>query len=281
MKKIVTHLNPDLDAISSIWLLKRFLPGWEKAEVGFVPAGRTWEDEAADSDPNVLHVDTGMGMLDHHQTSDLTCATALTWDYVRQKRRGQPQSPLEQEAIGRMVGVVTAVDNARDLGWAEVGEDRFSFYLNNIIYGLKRILIKDDELVEYVLVILDGLLRNLKDKVKAQEKINQEGVEFKTKWGKAVAVETGNEKVLWEAEVAGYVLVIKYDPDFLQRVKIYARFDSKVNLAKVYEEFKKIDPEADWFLHATKRLLLISSAPDARGTSLKLEQIIDSLKEEK
>ena len=39
MKIIVTHASPDWDAITSIWLLKRFLPGWNTAEIRFVPAG--------------------------------------------------------------------------------------------------------------------------------------------------------------------------------------------------------------------------------------------------
>ena len=51
MKKIVTHFAPDLDAITSVWLVKRFMPGWKKAEVVFVPAGETLDDQPVDSDP--------------------------------------------------------------------------------------------------------------------------------------------------------------------------------------------------------------------------------------
>ena len=39
MKVVVTHSSPDLDAIASVWLIKKFLPGWEEATVQFVPAG--------------------------------------------------------------------------------------------------------------------------------------------------------------------------------------------------------------------------------------------------
>ena len=39
MKIIVTHMRPDLDAVGSVWAIKRFLPGWEEAIVRFVPAG--------------------------------------------------------------------------------------------------------------------------------------------------------------------------------------------------------------------------------------------------
>jgi len=40
MKIIVTHISPDWDAISSVWLLKKYLAGWQEAEVRFVPAGQ-------------------------------------------------------------------------------------------------------------------------------------------------------------------------------------------------------------------------------------------------
>ena len=39
MKIVVTHTAPDWDAIGSVWLIKRYLPGWQDAKVEFVPAG--------------------------------------------------------------------------------------------------------------------------------------------------------------------------------------------------------------------------------------------------
>ena len=32
-------MSPDLDAIGSVWVIKKFLPGWKDADVEFVPAG--------------------------------------------------------------------------------------------------------------------------------------------------------------------------------------------------------------------------------------------------
>ena len=58
--KILTHTNPDLDAVCSCWLICRFLPGWQKAEVGFIKSGKF--NGADDSDEEVLVVDTGMGL---------------------------------------------------------------------------------------------------------------------------------------------------------------------------------------------------------------------------
>ena len=69
MKNIVTHTNPDMDAVSSVWLIKRFLPGWEEARVNFVKSIESTEEknQKADTNPNELWVDVGRGKLDHHQ----------------------------------------------------------------------------------------------------------------------------------------------------------------------------------------------------------------------
>ncbi len=278
MKLIVTHKNPDLDAISSVWLVRRFLPEWEQAEVGFVPSGHTWKGEAADSDREILHVDTGMGRLDHHQLSEITSAAQLTWEYILEKRKGQPLSELDEEAVGRIVKVVNEVDNARDLAWKEAGSDRFEFYLHSLIYGLKRTIPDDGELTEQGMILMDALWRLFKDKIRAEELLEEEGVKFQTRWGKAIACRTGNEKVLWEAETKGYVLVIKYDEKIKKRVKIYARFDSRVDLTATAKKLAEVDPRADWFLHASKKLLLISNAPEAKGTELTLEELIELLR---
>ncbi len=56
MKTIVTHLNPDLDAMAAIWLIRRFLPGWSKARVEFVPAGETFEGKPV----AIMSASTGM-----------------------------------------------------------------------------------------------------------------------------------------------------------------------------------------------------------------------------
>src|SRR5258708_39436145 len=95
MKIIVTHISPDWDAITSVWLIKKYLSGWQEAKVEFVPAGEKLAGSKLDvenaSNPiekieenEVIHVDTGLLPLDHHQTSDQkVCAASKTWDFVR------------------------------------------------------------------------------------------------------------------------------------------------------------------------------------------------------
>src|SRR3989304_8840869 len=82
-KIIVTHQSPDFDGIPAIWLLKRFHPDFADARLAFVPVGdATYNNEPVDSNLNVLHVDTGMGKFDHHQTNDFTCGAKLVYEWL-------------------------------------------------------------------------------------------------------------------------------------------------------------------------------------------------------
>src|SRR3990167_12563 len=153
MKIIVTHSSPDLDAITSVWLLKRFLPGWEDAVVKFVPAGERIQNskfkiqnsklsgpiEIINGD-EVIHVDTGLGPLDHHQTPDTNvCAASLTLDFIKRTNNKQ-QSTVNKdkmEAIGRMVKVVVDVDHFKEVFWKDSTADYHEFSLVGILDGLK------------------------------------------------------------------------------------------------------------------------------------------------
>ncbi len=42
----------------------------------FVPAGMTLDKRPVDSDPHVIHVDTGGGRFDHHHTNDHALSAA-------------------------------------------------------------------------------------------------------------------------------------------------------------------------------------------------------------
>src|SRR5579884_3230626 len=101
MKIIVTHASPDMDAITSVWLINRYLQGWEDAEIKYVPAGQRYKSQVPNpksqvetiekiGEDEVIHVDTGLGPLDHHQTSDQNvCGASLTWDYIKSQMQGK------------------------------------------------------------------------------------------------------------------------------------------------------------------------------------------------
>ena len=80
MKTIVTHIGPGRDRATHA------AGGWEEALPAFVPAGTTLGRKPADSDPEVMHVDTGFGKYDHHQHNDDTCAAQLVFEEIKKSR---------------------------------------------------------------------------------------------------------------------------------------------------------------------------------------------------
>ncbi len=276
MKKIVTHINPDLDAVVAVWLIKKFLPGWEEAEIAFCQAGETIDNKPPDKDPNVLHVDTGLGKLDHHQLEEITSAAEICFKYIKQKRKGQPFKKLDEKALIQIVKVATEVDNARNLNWPETESSRYNFYLHSLIAGVRGMAGSDEEAMSFGLKGMDVVFHQVKKAIDAQEEL-KEGIEFKTKWGKAIAIETGNDNVLWEGEKKGYCLVVRKDQE-TGGVRIYARYDTEVDLTSAYNKFKKMDSNSDWYLHQSKKLLLnAATSHEMRPTKLTLNQIIEVL----
>jgi len=279
MKKIITHINPDLDAVASVWLLKRFLPGWENAEIGFVEATASGEKvPGVDETSEILYVDVGRGKLDHHQTGEYLSTAKLCFDYILGMRKNRPLSPLGQTALEKMVEVVTQIDNAADLKWEEITLTRYQFYLHILSEGLRQLGETDTQVMEFGFRALDAALLNLKNKIRAEEELKN-GIEFQTYWGKGIAVESGNKHVVWVGEVSGYAVVVKKNPQ-KGGVQIYCRPDSKANLSEACKKFKEMDPESDWFLHASGKLLLNESSvnPNMRPTKLTFKQIIEVLK---
>ena len=122
MKTVVTHIGPDLDAITSVWLVKTFLPGWEEASLAFVPAGTTLEKKPPDDNPEILHVDTGFGKFDHHQTDADTCAARLVLDEVNMHRG-------RDEAMERIITLVNDVDHFREAFYPNPTADFWDFGL--------------------------------------------------------------------------------------------------------------------------------------------------------
>jgi hypothetical protein len=61
------------------------MPGWKSAEFKFVQAGETLDNLPPDNNPEIIHVDTGFGKFDHHQTDKETCASKLVFEYLELK----------------------------------------------------------------------------------------------------------------------------------------------------------------------------------------------------
>jgi hypothetical protein len=297
MKYIVAHTAPDMDAITSVWLLRKFLGGWDKAEVKFVPAGdrllplpkgQSFEYAIEQrGEDEYIHVDTGMGPLDHHQTSDTNvCGASLTFDFVKKGLiENEPSINKEKlEALERMVKYVVEVDHFKEVFRPDSMADYHDFSIVNILDGLKLEKPSQDEFyVDFICDCLDALLHDFENKIWAEREIKDIGIEFKTKWGKGLGLESINDSVVKMAQLMGYEVVVRRDPR-KGYVRIKARPDRPdkkgVDLTLAYEKLSKIDPNATWFLHVSKKMLLNGTPknPKMKPTKLSLNAIIEVLK---
>lgn len=292
MKTIVTHNSPDIDAIFSVWVIKRFLPGWQDAKIDFVPAGQRLKgstrspsqklEEAVEKmgENEVLHVDTGLGALDHHQTSnDKISAASLSLDLVILNNDTIKEETVA--ALRRMAGVVVDDDHFKDAFWADATADYHEFDLTGILDGLKLEKPDDDAFyTSFISVCFDSLLHQFENRLWAEQEIKENGIEFESHWGKALGLESINDSVVKLAQLMGFVLVVRKDPrKGYVRIKATPR-NPEIDLTKTYEQLKKMDPEATWFLHVSKKMLLngTSKNPTMVPSKLALSDIISVLK---
>jgi hypothetical protein len=259
MKRIVTHISPDIDALAAVWLVKRFLPKWKHADVEFVSAGLTFNGMKPDSDPDTIHVDTGGGKFDHHETADYTCAARLVFDYLLKRKCIKD---TDREAVERIVDVITRYDHFQEALLADPDDDMHAFSLAYVVIGLRADPHRAQKLVELTGDALDGILQYMKNKVHAEEVLLR-GFTFTSKWGKTIAIETDNEKAMKIGFFQGYDMIIRYSPHY-KNASIKLHTKSKKNLKKVHTELTKKDPEAQWFYHASGRMLMNASTRDNR-----------------
>ena len=265
MATIVSHYSPDLDSLTSTWLLKRF-GGLADAELAFVVAGKTIDGLPADQDPEVIHVDTGGGRFDHHQpdvAGPNVCASKLVWQAV---------AP-EDQALHRMVEYVTAVDNARHGQIPAWGP----FTVIGLIWGNNIVHPDPADAVEAIMPLFDAWYAWNRESVELERQFTRR-IEFQTRWGKGLAFEGdqgGSRALAWE-----YGAVI-----FVRRTSrgwlgVTASSVAGIDLTPAYLRIREADPTAPWFLHPSKRLLLCGShkSPIDNPSRLTLRELVDILK---
>lgn len=275
MNTIVTHLSPDTDAITSIWLIKRFLSGWSKAATAFVPAGSTLNGLPPDDNPHVLHVDTGMGKFDHHQSNEDTCAAQKVLEFLIAEGHIKKNyiEPLE-----RMIAVVNDIDHFREVFLPEPDNDMFDFLLMTVIEGVKIKLQDDEKIVLLVQELLDGLLSIFFNKVHAESEIGK-GLIFESKWGRTIAIESDNEEVARLAQKKGFRIVIRKT---IKKgiIRIKALPLAKIDITPLGAVLKRKDPSATWFVHASGHMILNGSAknPNTIPSRLSLSEVVALMK---
>ncbi len=275
MKTIVTHLSPDLDAIASAWLIKRFLTGWKSAQIKFVPTGTTLDNNLPDSNKNIIHVDTGLGHFDHHQTNEYTSATKLVFEYLTKNKLIKSK---DEKALQKIVNYINDTDHFAEVFFPEADSDRYDFTIRQLIDGLKVICPEEQKLFDSVFQLLDSALIVFKNKVSAEEEIKK-GFIFQSYLGKSLAIETKNEEIIKLALKKGFSMVVRRHPD-KGFVRIKTLPIKKLSLKPIYEKIIKIDKKGSWYFHISEHMLLNGSSgnPKLIPTPLSLNKIVEIIK---
>ena len=200
-KLIVTHHAPDLDAIGAVWMLKRFdAQHFADAKVAFVNPGTTITEHELKAlevpADDVVHVDTGQGEFDHHQPERghlHVCATSLVRDHVL---KIHPELE-EDHALSIIADYVTEIDHFEEIYWPDAASYRYSFLIQELIGGLEYVDPHTDESqLHFGFQCLDSAYGVLTQQVKANEIINEKGIQFTIPQGRCLAIETRNDETI-------------------------------------------------------------------------------------
>jgi hypothetical protein len=261
---IVGHLAPDLDCLVAIWILVR-MGGAADAELVFVPAGKTLEDEPVDADPHIVHVDTGGGRFDHHQRPANTslCSAELV------RRALAPNDP----ALARMVDHVTRLDNA-----TYRGKDTTFFNINDLIAGYNELFPnRPHHVAQAMLPNFDAWYEHETRHLRLEHAFMQR-LEFPTRWGLGIAMQSEDGASSRLAFGHGAVLYVYRDGRGYMGIAAQSR--SNVDLQPVYSNLQRVDPVGDWYLHPNHRLLLCgtSKAPPRHLSQLSLDELVEVIR---
>lgn len=282
---IVTHHAPDLDAIMSIWLLKRFYAqDFADAKIGFVNPGEKMDlAEAKEYDVqlhDITYVDTGFGKFDHHQPDRAVqhiCAASLVYDHLCDVH----PDLTDDQALSTMVELTNDIDHFGEINWPEAQHPRYMFMLQELIRGHEYTDPHNDESqLHFGFQCLDNAYATLTQHYKALEIINTKGEEIAIQGGKALAVLTRNDDTIKVAQKQGYLLVARKDPK-LGHIRIKVRPDAPFNLDELNKKISEIDSEGTWFYHGSGKMLLNGSKKnrDQVPSPLTLNQLVVLIKE--
>jgi hypothetical protein len=265
---ILTHIRPHLDDLCGIWLLSKYSPEHKDADFAYVPSSKSVE--WLKMHPGAVGVGTGRGRFDEHKGDLNECAASLVWAAVRE----HVVDESEKMAIDRMVSWVLQVDT----GMTAMMPYR-QFSLPAVFLGVyKHFDGNDEKLRELAFTILEGLLLMEKNVVQLEKEWGDRHV-FTSRFGPAVAFVASADGAEDFAYSQGFDLVVTVNPSRTY-FNIRAKAGTLADLTPVHDALLKKDPEADWFFHHSKKMLICGGylAPDARLSQLSMEQLIELVK---
>lgn len=269
-KLIVTHIKPHLDEVTGIWLIKKYFPGFTQPKLVFISAqDREYKKIQPDSDQNVLYLGVGRGRFDEHRGLTKKCSTTLVWDYIKKNFKSKFK-PEEEKALNRLTEYVYREDSGQLI---EIPDRLFS--IQNVLWGYYHLNKESSvKMVNFGQTIIETIfsehLKQVAIEIDWKNKIT-----FDTPWGRGVALEAEDKGLARVAFSKGYQLTISINSSNGYR-GIRAPAESEVNLTETYKKIKEMEPEADWYLHQSKKLLLCGGdvAPNAKKSELSLKELV-------
>lgn len=268
MKILITHTKPHLDDIAGIWLYQRYVPGWSKVEIKFIPTtsygGVPYGGKPVDSDPNVIHIGVCRGRYDEHKGDVGKCASLLVFeDLVRRKLL--PKDKVELAALRKIVDYVLEGDLGK-----RIGKGDWLHAFDTVLLWVP----DSDVRAKTGFIMLDALLSLSKDTVILDRDWKKKKI-FRTTWGRGVGLISAVRGTV-RAYNENFVLIAQVDPKKGYR-SVRAHADSKVDLTDVFLKLKKIEPNAEWYLHHSKKLLICGDdvAPKSKLSKLSLDELIE------
>jgi len=292
--KLVTHEEPDADAIVGVWLMKRNLQQRNykgRIEIAFVPAGKTLKGMQVDSDRNVVHIDTGGGWADHHDKYNPTVCAATK--------------------IARSIGIADDPRYARIIQMAlddDTNAPRHFGDLRSLIHCWNTEH-KSDQVMRMGLKNLNLLYYQECTKVAAAKEFKRTAVWHKTPAGSLCVLQTTRDLLRFTrafAEKNGAVVLVSRntDSDYAGVFRLRTPKGSKpIRLVPTAAAIRKTEAERrgltlsnealratgltegmGWFLHASLNLFVCgtpkSPLPSELKTVLSLEEITQIVKDD-
>lgn len=267
MKTLVTHINPHLDDIFGIWLLKKYDPKYGEYEADFISATH---DNGEEETEEKVFVGTGGGKFDEHKEGLKTCAGSLVFDYLK-KEKFLPQDEILVKALEEMVEWNKAIDMGTIPieAYDEFSVPAFIRCKDSTVESSKKSVELGSRILNRILLVLKRKQQSILDWEKR--------VEFESKFGKSYAIVSETIDRPFCKRQGGDLFLI-YHPKY--RSVQYFTPSHTLDLSPIYEKVKKLDSEADWFLHQSHHMVLCgsSSAPDSKPTKLSFEELIEVAK---
>lgn len=269
MKTLITHLRPHLDDICAFWLLKRYLPEAKDAGLDFIATNEKGGDVV--NDPAITYVGVGRGKYDEHKGDIGDCSTTLVWKDIRDRIAIDPR---ERRAVEKIVSWVLLEDTGK------LNAEPYRFFsvpamIEGFFDGRGR-----DSLATtmFGFEILDALIVAQRNEVLIEDDW-KDRIEFDSRYGRAVAVVGTARQIDAYGYSHGFPLVVVVNPDRTYHT-VRADAASDIDLTPTWEKLRAREPEASWYFHHSKKMLICGGdhAPNARLSSLTVEELIGYLK---